>query len=120
MTFPRIAGALSIVVLVAGPPTLAMAEKNKSDEVTFTKEILDNPEYIARGKEVWNEQCKLCHGKAAYPGKAPKLKPYKYKPEFVYRRVTKGFRGMPSWKDVFDKRARMGVTAFVMSKDFSN
>ena len=71
------------------------------------------------GKEVWQEQCSLCHGKSAYPGKAPKLKPRRYKPEWVFKRVTDGFRKMPAWKEVFTREERMAVTAFVMSKKFS-
>ena len=35
-------------------------------------------------------------------GKAPKLQPRNYKPEFVWDRVHNGFRGMPSWKAVYE------------------
>ncbi len=85
----------------------------------FTQAYLDDPANQAAGKEVWQEQCRHCHGRAAYPGKAPKLKPRRYKPQWVFDRVTDGFRKMPAWKEVFTREERMAVTAFVMSKRFS-
>ena len=41
------------------------------------------------------------------------------KPEWVFKRVTNGFRKMPAWRYVFTREERMAVTAFVMSKKFS-
>ena len=55
----------------------------------------------------------------AYPGKAPKLKPSKYKPDFVYRRVTDGFRAMPPWVDVYSDEERMQIVSYVLSKGFT-
>jgi mono/diheme cytochrome c family protein len=86
----------------------------------FPKELLENPEQIAQGKEVFGKICKFCHGKSAYPGKAPKLNPSRYTPEFVFDRVTNGFRGMPAMKEQFSEKERQAVTVFVMSKQFSN
>jgi mono/diheme cytochrome c family protein len=86
----------------------------------FPKELLDKPEQIAAGKEVFGKICKFCHGKSAYPGKAPKLNPSRYTPEFVFDRVTNGFRGMPPFKEQFSEKERQAVTVFVMSKEFSN
>ena len=71
------------------------------------------------GKELWQQQCRHCHGRSAYPGKAPKLKPRRYKADFVYDRVTYGFRKMPAWEQVFDEQQRVGIVAFIMSKQFS-
>lgn len=99
-------------------PTLAGGTEDS--QPAFTEEFLNNPEVLAKGREIWEEQCQFCHGKNAYPGKAPKLKPRKYTPEFVYKRVTKGFKGMPSWAEVYNHDERMSVAAWVMSKDFSN
>ena len=56
---------------------------------------------------------------AAYPGKAPKLNPGSYEPEFIYERVTYGFRKMPAWKDVFSVDERKGVVAYIKSSEFS-
>lgn len=85
----------------------------------FTEEFLNDPETVAIGKELWVEQCAFCHGKKAYPGKAPKLKPKKYTAEFVYKRVTKGFRAMPGWEEVYSDEELRGVVAYIMSKKFS-
>jgi len=85
----------------------------------FTEAILNDPDMLALGKTIWQEQCRHCHGKDSYPGKAPKLKPQTYTPQFVYHRVTYGFRGMPAWKDVYDERERMAVVAWVLSPQFS-
>jgi len=65
----------------------------------FPKDILNNPVQTRDGKKVFGKICKFCHGKTAYPGKAPKLDPSRYTPEFVFDRVTNGFRGMPSFKE---------------------
>lgn len=106
-----------------GAGTLVVAAQQTSQgsqpPVPFTEEYLHDEANIAVGADVWHEQCRHCHGRSAYPGKAPKLRPAKYKPEFVYRRVTDGFRKMPSWKDVFTDEQRMAVTAYVLSPKFS-
>ena len=88
-------------------------------ELVFTPEFLADPEHIAAGKEIWQGQCALCHGAKAYPGKAPKLKPKRYTPNFVYDRVTNGFRKMPPWKDVYDEEERMDLVAWILSRKFS-
>jgi len=91
-----------------------------SELPSFPKELLNDPEYIAGGKEVFGKICKFCHGKTAYPGKAPKLTPSRYTAEFVFDRVTNGFRGMASFKEQFTDKERQAVTVFIMSKEFSN
>jgi len=88
-------------------------------ELVFTPEFLADPEHIAAGKEIWMGQCTLCHGAKAYPGKAPKLKPKRYTPEFVYDRITNGFRKMPPWGEVYDEEERMDLVAWVLSRKFS-
>jgi cytochrome c2 len=85
----------------------------------FTDAILNDTSIIAAGGEIWGSQCRHCHGANAYPGKAPKLKPRKYKPDFVFDRVTNGFRKMPSWKDVYSLDERIAIVAYVKSKKFS-
>lgn len=86
---------------------------------TMTPEILGDPEKLKVGEQIWHDQCGHCHGSKAYPGKAPKLKPRKYTPEFVYDRVTNGFRGMPPWVDVYNEEERVSVVAYILSKQFS-
>ena len=85
----------------------------------FTAAVMQDPAYIESGKQVWDGQCRHCHGNSAYPGKAPKLKPSGYQPDFVYDRVTNGFRKMPGWKAIFSEKQRVGVVTYIMSSDFS-
>lgn len=104
--------------------TLAILGPSQADDAEelppFPQELLGNPEYVAEGKEVFGKICKFCHGKSAYPGKAPKLNPSRYTPEFVFDRVTNGFRGMPAFKEQFTEKERQAVVTFILSKDFSN
>jgi mono/diheme cytochrome c family protein len=89
------------------------------DKPEFTKTFLNDEATFNKGKEIWFEQCTHCHGAKAYPGKAPQLNPRRYKPSFVYRRITKGFRKMPPWNEVYDKDERMAVVVYIMSNKFS-
>ena len=85
----------------------------------FTAQFMASADAIANGGELWGKQCRHCHGSSAYPGKAPKLKPASYKPEFVFKRVTDGFRKMPAWKSVFTLEQRKNIVAYVLSQEFS-
>jgi mono/diheme cytochrome c family protein len=85
----------------------------------FTDAVMKDTSLIALGQQVWDGQCRHCHGNSAYPGKAPKLKSSSYQPDFVYDRVTNGFRKMPAWRDIFNERQRVGVTVYIMSDTFS-
>lgn len=85
----------------------------------FTAAFLTDAQNIAAGAEIWSAQCRHCHGASAYPGKAPKLKPGRYKPEFVYVRVTDGFGKMPAWKSIYNQEQRMHIVAYVLSSEFS-
>jgi mono/diheme cytochrome c family protein len=89
-------------------------------EVKLTKSFMTDAGNIEVGREIFKKRCSRCHGQRAYPGKGPKLNPKKYKPVFVYKRITKGFRGMPSWKRIYNEKQRKSLTAYIMSKDFSN
>jgi len=85
----------------------------------FDKAFLEDPKNIEAGRKVWEMQCRHCHGAKAYPGKAPKLKPAQLEPDFIFSRVTNGFRKMPSWKAVFTYEQRKSVVAYIKSDDFS-
>ncbi len=102
----------SALVLSGGVVTAA--------EIKLTEEFMNDPDNIAVGKGIFEKHCSRCHGRKAYPGKAPKLKPQKYKPIFVYNRITNGFRGMPAWKRLYNKKQRKSLTAYIMSKNFTN
>ena len=95
----------------------APAAKEKPPE--FTKSYLNEAKNQKAGEVIWQEQCRHCHGASAYPGKAPKLKPYRYKPAFVFDRITNGFQKMPAWIDIYSKQERMALVAFILSDDFS-
>ncbi len=97
----------------------AVAQDSAEKPPEFTEAYLNDPANIAAGEEIWAEQCRSCHGRASYPGKAPKLKPRRYTAEFVFDRVTNGFRKMPAWTDVYDWAERKSVAAYVKSRRFS-
>ncbi len=69
---------------------------------------------------MWQARCQFCHGKMAYPGKAPKLDPSRYTPDFVYDRVANGFQGMPAWRHEFSVDELKSVVAYVLSREFPN
>lgn len=112
-----VASAVCAAVAIAAAIPQSLAD---DDLPPFPKELLDKPDQIEKGHQVFESICKFCHGKTAYPGKAPKLNPSRYTPEFVYDRVTNGFRGMPAWKEQYSDEERKAVTVFIMSKEFSN
>lgn len=93
---------------------------SKADETELTEEFMANEENIELGRTLFQKRCKFCHGKGAYPGKAPKLKPKKLTTEQVYDRITYGFRAMPGWEHEFDDHERMSLTAYIKSPIFSN
>jgi mono/diheme cytochrome c family protein len=99
--------------LAQGPKTIA------EPPPSFDKAYLSSKKNVAAGKDVWDNQCRHCHGAAAYPGKAPKLNPGQLAPDFIYDRVTNGFGKMPAWKDVFSVEQRKSVVAYIKSNDFS-
>lgn len=111
----RAAVLLATITLTAGMPAHA-----DNDLPPFPKELLGKAEQIELGRDVFQRTCRFCHGKTAYPGKAPKLNPSRYQPEFVYDRVTNGFRGMPPLKEMLSDKERQAVTVFIMSQEFSN
>ena len=110
---------LAVGVIASLGTVAAVAQDSAEKPPEFTEDYLNDPVNIAAGREIWAEQCRHCHGRSAYPGKAPKLKPRRYTPEFVFDRVTRGFRKMPPWKDVYNREERMSVAAYVKSKSFS-
>lgn len=114
-------GCGKILGLTAFLIAFGFATQNVSavDHPEFTEEYLNDPINVETGKEIWIGQCALCHGAKAYPGKAPKLKPKRYKTDFVYKRITKGFRKMPPWEDVFSREERMALVAWIKNKKFS-
>ena len=83
-------------------------------------QLLNDSRTIEVGRKVFETRCIFCHGKIAYPGRGPKLEPRKYDADFIYDRVTLGFRGMPSFSHEFSEEERRAVAAYILSKEFSN
>jgi len=109
--------AMSLTVTMQGVPAVA---DDAPPLPPFPKDALGNREYIEIGKQVFDKRCKFCHGKGVYPGKAPKLEPSRYTPEFIFDRVTHGYKAMPSWSHEFSTKELQGVTAYVLSRDFDD
>jgi len=117
--FPiRLTAALALLAagLFLFPPLLA-AEGEVPD---LGDAVLGERERIDEGREIFQEQCSLCHGRSAYPGKAPRLTPARYSREFVYDRVANGFRDMPAWGEAFSQEELVSIVAYIMSDRFSN
>lgn len=106
---------------VASAATLPEAGPSEDVEETpdLSEETLAVADSIATGGELWAKQCRHCHGNSAYPGKAPKLKPASYASDFVFDRITNGFRKMPAWKTVFSLDERVSLVAYILSDEFS-
>jgi mono/diheme cytochrome c family protein len=106
-------------MLLVAAAVILHAPLGRAQDGVFTPEFMDNPDHIALGQQLWARRCRLCHGKETYPGSAPPLQPWKYQPEFVYDRITNGFRGMPAMKEEFSEAERQAIVAFVLSRKFS-
>ena len=111
--------AAAVAVVLAGLPGAEAAKKKSKPPEPITDEMLLDEARIEAGREIWLDQCQHCHGSKAYPGKAPKLKPHKYKTGFVYRRATDGFRKMPAFDDYYTDLERMNVEIYIRSDQFS-
>ena len=107
-------------VMAQNAPASAKVEKEEPRDPVppLPTEMLKNATMIAKGEVIWKDQCGHCHGSKAYPGKAPKLQPTRYTPDFVWDRIHNGFRGMPAWKDIYKPDEVIGLVAFVLSDDF--
>ena len=112
-------GAAQSPPAALAPPAGATAN-GPAPPVEFTREFLGDPKNVLRGRGVWQARCQFCHGKTAYPGKAPKLDPSRYTPAFVYDRVANGFQGMPPWRHEFSVDELKSVVAYVLSREFPN
>jgi|TARA_B100002003_G_C13605879_1_gene311992 mono/diheme cytochrome c family protein len=109
-----------VVTAVLTGPAFVLWGGSAAAEVKLTEAFMNDSANIEVGEEIFKKRCSRCHGQRAYPGKGPKLNPKKYSPKFVYKRITKGFRGMPSWKRIYNEKQRKSLTAYILSKDFSN
>ena len=109
-----------LIAVIFGLAGFLVVGAPKADETELTEEFMVDEENIELGRTLFQKRCKFCHGKGAYPGKAPKLKPKKLSAEQVFLRVSYGFRAMPGWEEEFDDHERMALTAYIKSPIFSN
>ena len=112
----RRSSTLVAAFLVLG---LAAGTAHAADIPEMPAEMLADADRIENGRVLWEEQCRHCHGRDAYPGKAPRLTPRRYGADFVYHRLTFGFRGMPGWEDIYDQDERIDMVAYILSNRFS-
>jgi mono/diheme cytochrome c family protein len=115
--FAPVAVLIAAAAFAQGQPPVTPAASGDPPP-PLPAEVLKNSEVIASGAALWQEQCSHCHGAKAYPGKAPKLQPHRYKPEFVWDRVHNGFRDMPAWKEVYTPEQEIAIVAYVLSDEF--
>ena len=108
-----------IFILILTSISSLSIKVNSQEKIKFTNKIMNNADLFKAGKEIWFDQCTHCHGYKAYPGKAPKLKPKRYKPQFVYKRIAKGLRKMPAWEEVYSQEEMQSIVVYVMDKKFS-
>ncbi len=116
----RMSCNLVLVLPVAGLLGLLALAPARGDETGLTPEFMSDPAHIELGQQLFKQQCVKCHGKGAYPGKAPKLKVKKLSPEDIYLRVSYGWGRMPAWEHIFSDQERMAITAYMKSPNFSN
>ena len=109
-----------LVLSLVGILALLATALARADETGLTPEFMNDPANVELGQGLFKQQCVKCHGKGAYPGKAPKLRVKKLSPEDIYLRVTYGYGRMPAWEDVFTDDERMAITAYMKSPRFSN
>jgi mono/diheme cytochrome c family protein len=112
------AAAIAFVAINAVAQTKDEPDPPKDPPPPLLAEALKDTRLISQGEKLWQEQCTHCHGAKAYPGKAPRLQPRLYKPEFVWDRTHNGFRAMPPWKDVYKADEIIALVAYVLSDDF--
>jgi mono/diheme cytochrome c family protein len=102
----------------AAQGTAPAAAEAREPPPPLPRDLLKDPKVIAQGEALWKEQCTLCHGAKAYPGKAPRLQPHRYKPEFVWDRIHNGFRNMPPLKELYTPEQEIALVAYVLSDEF--
>ena len=112
------AGLADTVMGQSPTPAATEAEPPRDPPPEIPATLLKDMAIITQGEKIWQDQCTHCHGAKAYPGKAPKLQPRTYKPEFVWDRIHNGFRGMPPWKEVYKPEEVLALVAYVLSDEF--
>lgn len=107
-----------IAIAVAQPAEAPPAEAPRDPPPAGLADRMKDAALLSQGEKLWQDQCTHCHGAKAYPGKAPRLQPHRYKPEFVWDRIHNGFRNMPSLKELYTPEQEIALVAYVLSDEF--
>ncbi len=116
--------AASATVSAQGPSpapansTATATEEPRDPPPPLPLDLLKDEKRITEGNALWKENCAHCHGSRSYPGKAPKLTPRRYKPDFVWDRIHNGFKDMPAWKELYTPEQVIALVAYVLSDEF--
>lgn len=106
-------GALFALSVVSVSPAPAQ-------EPEFDEAFMSDMANIREGRDLFQAQCSHCHGRRAYPGKAPRLRADRYEPDFVFWVIQGGFGRMPSMGEIFDDEETRKIVAWVKSPLFSH
>jgi len=103
---------------------ISLAKKKYPEKTLAIADLVGNPESIAKGKEVFAQNCAACHGPEAKGLVGPNLTDetwlYGGKPEEIVHTVTNGTaKGMPTWKSVLGQEKIGNVASFVYSLSHS-
>ncbi|CAN5606549.1 hypothetical protein BH23PSE1_BH23PSE1_07770 [soil metagenome] len=107
--------ALALSLALAAAPLPGAAE-----ELDFSEDFMSDMTNIRDGREHFQAQCGHCHGSRAYPGKAPRLRPERYEPDFVYWVIQGGYGRMPAFDEHFTHDETMQIVAWIKSNLFSH
>ncbi len=106
----------SSVVIAGG------ADESIAADVNIKDQVLSNPESVAEGNKKFHSICAYCHGSSGVGGKGKKLQGRTFEADFLFERITDGFKGastnMPSWRKL-PEETRWQLVAYIMSlKDY--
>jgi mono/diheme cytochrome c family protein len=118
VAFALLAGSPTVKAQTAAESTAAASAEPRDPPPPLPAELLKDEKRIAEGNALWKENCQHCHGSKSYPGKAPKLQPRRYKPDFVWDRIHNGFKDMPAWKELYTPEQVIALVAYVLSDEF--
>jgi mono/diheme cytochrome c family protein len=104
-----------VTILGSVDPTVPTAQ-----DLEFPEEFMTDMTVIREGRDLFQQQCGHCHGSRAYPGKAPRLRPDRYEPDFVFWVIQGGYGNMPSMGEMFDDEETKKIVAWIKSNIFSH
>lgn len=100
---------------------LAKANQQNNAKIINIADIIGKPQHIAKGKEVFAQNCASCHGPEAKGLVGPNLTDNEWihggKPEDIQNTITKGVssKGMPTWGPILGNEKIADAATFVYS-----